>query len=348
MQNNNAQSLVSIIIPSYNSISLIDKCLRSVFRTSYPNIEVILIDDCSTDGSLEYVKTAFGSDPRLKITKNFTNIGPAASRNVGIKMAKGEYLAFVETDMEVEPNWIDEALKVLNSDKTIGAVYCKVRDLNERSRIQAAGLQILPHTGWVINIGLWEEDRGQYDWIRDTMAGAVGLIVKKEVIDRVEGFDEKLFHNIDDIDFCWRIWVAGYRIVTAPLAITYHWTFKPSKVRGKIIKKEVSEFHFNKAPMMLLKNYELKNLIRYLPACMILHFVRALLNLIRMDFLSFKAYCEANIWLLTNLRSSLKERYKVQSTRRFADKYIFDKVAMKSLKKYIIYSKEIRKKVLST
>jgi teichuronic acid biosynthesis glycosyltransferase TuaG len=136
---------VSIIIPSYNSMRFIGKCLRSVLATDYLNFEVILVDDCSIDGSLEYAKKTFGHDKRLKIIKNPKKLGPAASRNAGIRVATGDYLAFIETDIEVKPDRLKEALKVLTSDSLIGAVYCKVRDINERDRIQATGLLILPH-----------------------------------------------------------------------------------------------------------------------------------------------------------------------------------------------------------
>lgn len=332
---------VIIIIPSYNSMRFIGKCLRSILATDYPNFEVILVDDGSTDGSLEYVRKNFGYDKRLKIIKNPKRLGPAASRNIGIKVANGDYIAFIETDMEVEPNWLKEALKVLTSNSSIGAVYCKVRDTNEKDRIQAAGLLILPHTGWVVNVGLWEKDLGQYDDVRDTIAGAVGLVVKREVIDLIGGFDEKLTHNIDDIDYCWRIWLAGYRIVTAPKAVVYHWTFKPSNVREVTISESVSEYHFSKALRMVFKNYEIKSLIKYCPTCLALHFLRALVNIFRGNVIPIYSLFKAICFFLVNMRDNVIERHKMQRIRKFRDRQLLKRFSI-SLKEYFSYIRRVK------
>jgi len=319
----------------------IDKCLHSVLATDYPNFEVIFVDDGSTDGSLEYAKKTFGHDKRLKVIKNPKKLGLAASRNVGIRVATGDYIAFIETDMEVEPDWLKEALKILASYSSIGGVYCKVRDINERDRIQAAGLLILPHTGWVVNIGLWEKDLGQFDNLKDTMAGAVGLVVKRKVIDLIGNFDEKLTHNIDDIDYCWRIWLAGYRIVTAPKAIVYHWTFKPSKIRELTISERLWEYHFNKALRMIFKNYEAKSLLKYFPACLVLHFLRAIVNIFKGNVVPIYSLFKVIYFFLVNMRDNVIERHKVQRIRRFRDQQLLKRFAI-SLNDYFSYIKKVK------
>ena len=115
------EPLVSVIIVNRNGIELVEPCVRSVLANNYNNFEVIFVDNASNDGSLELVKRIFAEDLRLKIIENPGSLGPAVGRNVGARHAKGEYLAFLDNDTEVDKNWLIEFLKVLEKDKAIGA-----------------------------------------------------------------------------------------------------------------------------------------------------------------------------------------------------------------------------------
>jgi hypothetical protein len=315
-----------------------------VLNTNYPSFEVILIDDCSTDGSLELVKKIFGSDPRLKVTRNNKKSGPAASRNRGIKMAKGEYIAFIETDMEVDPNWLTELVKVLESDKTIGAAQSKVLDIKHQNFVQAVGIYIIPQTGWVINRGFGEEDnKGAHNDIKEVSMGAVGSVIKREVLSKVGNFDEKLVHNVDDIDLGWRVWLSGYRIVSVPMSITYHWTFKPGRIREKTTSRLNSEFHFNKIPRVFIKNYELKNLVKYLPCALIIMFYRAFINLVKKEPMPMIGLFKSILWNLRALQDTLTHRYRIQRViRRVPDDYIMQKIMVKNLLIYRRYLSKVR------
>jgi glycosyltransferase involved in cell wall biosynthesis len=127
--------LVSIIIPSYNSSILIERYLRLVLNTDYTDFEVIVVDDCSMDSNLKLVEDFSRRDARLKLVRKDNRSGPSATCNVGINVAKGMYIAFLETDVEIEPTWLKEIIKVLESDKSIRAAQSKVLDLHHRRRI---------------------------------------------------------------------------------------------------------------------------------------------------------------------------------------------------------------------
>src|SRR5690242_9081273 len=97
---NKSFPLVSIVIPCYNAEDFIKSCMRSVLKTTYPNYEIIIVDDMSTDGTYEYIKKTYSHNKKIILVRNQKNSGPSVTRNHGIKIAKGEYVAFIETDME--------------------------------------------------------------------------------------------------------------------------------------------------------------------------------------------------------------------------------------------------------
>jgi GT2 family glycosyltransferase len=331
---------VSIIIPSFNSLALIEKSLRSALASEYPNFEVVVVDDCSTDGSFELIHRISRTDSRLKVLRNQRNYGPSATRNAGIKAADGKYIVFFETDMEAEPNWLREMVRVLDDNSSIGAVQSKVLDINRRDLIQAVGVRYVPHIFWVISLGFGEKAE-LLNSSEEVSIGAVGSVVRRQVLEEVGGFDEKLVHNIDDIDLGWRIWLAGYRIISVPQAVTYHWTSKPSAVREKATPGLRSEFHFNKVPRVFLKNYEIKNLIRYIPWALGILFLRGLANLLRGNLKPLAGFLMACVWNIRVLPDTLRERRRIQAIRKVSDSYLMEKIMVKG-SIFSIYKKYFR------
>jgi GT2 family glycosyltransferase len=110
------EPLVSILILNYNGLKYVDKCLASILRTNYSNFEIIFIDNASIDGSCEYVERRYGDNLHLKIIKNERNYGFAKGNNIGARYAKGDYLVFLNVDTEVEPDWLRELVRLMDSD----------------------------------------------------------------------------------------------------------------------------------------------------------------------------------------------------------------------------------------
>jgi O-antigen biosynthesis protein len=98
--------LISVIILNYNGKKYLQNCISSVLQTTYPNFEVILVDNASTDQSLKTVKEKFAEDPRLKIIENNRNLGFSGGNNIGYNFSKGEYIAFLNNDTTVTPSWL--------------------------------------------------------------------------------------------------------------------------------------------------------------------------------------------------------------------------------------------------
>ncbi len=129
--------LVSVIILNYNGIDVVNRCLRSVLLTNYPCFEVILVDNASTDGSLQYIIDKFGRNERLKIVRSSVNRGFAGGNNLGLNYASGSYITLLNNDTEVQSDWLTEAIAVAEHDKRVGVVQSKLffwYNLDNRSK----------------------------------------------------------------------------------------------------------------------------------------------------------------------------------------------------------------------
>ncbi len=120
------QPMVSIVILNFNGKKFLNQCLDSVLQSDYRNFEVILVDNASTDGSIELVQKNFHQHSNLRIVTNGTNLGFAEGNNIGARAATGKYVVFLNNDTEVDPEWLQELLIVVESDKTVGAAQSKL------------------------------------------------------------------------------------------------------------------------------------------------------------------------------------------------------------------------------
>jgi GT2 family glycosyltransferase len=322
--------LVSILMPNYNGRELIGRCLRSVLNSNYHNFEVIVVDDCSVDDSAEIVRSI--NDERLKLVRTKVNSGPAAARNYGINFCNGKYIVFLDNDNEVDPSWISESVKIIQSDPLAAAAMCKIYEIHSDNLIQFAGLRLVPYTVWGFPIGFRERDEGQYDGVDVTWATTNGLMVTKEILSMVGGMDEKLYHYSEDLDFSLRILLTGYKILFSPNSKIYHMT-KPPELRNKITgeKEAFITFHLTKNSIRtMIKNYSFSSLIKYYPSLVLINIFRILRYLGNGDAKSAAAIIRAFHWNTINLEDTLTLRRHIQKDlRRVKDRDLFEKIAVK-------------------
>lgn len=315
---------ISIVIANFNGEKYLKDCLLSVFKTQYHTFEVIIIDDGSTDNSSKILKT-FSEKNKFKLIKNKKNLGPAESRNKGINKASGDILVFLDNDTKVDKNWLKELEETFLSDKTIGAAQCKIFDFKKREIIQEIGMKLNPYTGFGITLGRGQKDQGQFIHQEEIISLSAALAVRKEIAKKIGGFDQKLFHYTEDLDFSWRVWISGYRIVLTPNSKIYHYT-KEHDPTYKLY------FHLSKNSLrMLIKNYEIFNMIKYLPFSLLFNIMGAFSVLFRKRNVSaILGVLLGFVWNLFFLKDTLRERAKVQSLRRVSDTTIFNKIMISS------------------
>ncbi|MEM3609755.1 MAG: glycosyltransferase family 2 protein [Candidatus Anstonellales archaeon] len=212
--------LVSIIILNYNGEKFIKRCLSSVLDTTYPRLEIIVIDNGSTDNSYEIIKQY---ESKVKLIRIPYNIGYSAGNNLGIKVSKGDYIVLLNNDTIVNPSWISELVKVAESDQSIGILGCKVYYLGTKI-IQHAGGKLNIYSDTLPHTGAFEKDHGQYNEIKDVdYVSGVAMMINRKIIEKIGLLDVDYFLYWEDVDYCYRAKKAGYRVVYVPTAIIYHY-----------------------------------------------------------------------------------------------------------------------------
>ena len=173
--------LISIIILNYNSTKVTCEFLESTKKLTYPNYEILVIDNASTIDPTEEIESQ--NFPFTKLIVNDTNLGFAGGNNMGIKMALGSYVFVVNNDTEVTPNLLEILIEPFFHDSKIGVVCPKIKYFEKPEIIQYAGYQKMnPYTGRAFSIGGYEKDIGQYDKpVFTNSAHGAAMLVKKEI-----------------------------------------------------------------------------------------------------------------------------------------------------------------------
>lgn len=332
--------LASIIIVNYNGERFLNRCLKSVLETDYPNFEVILVDNGSSDAGIRQLGSKFANNKRLRIIKNKVNVGWAGGNDIGISCARGEYLVFLNNDTEVDDRWIWELVKVMDSDDSIGAAQSKLLLMDHPTRYDCAG-GFLDYYGTTHVRGNFEKDVGQYQEIDEifTCKGA-SMIVRRRVIDKVGLFDPTYIFSYDDTDLCWRIWLAGYRIVFVPSSVVYHKGGGTAPQEGpRYVFFEAYLDNRNRI-MTLLKNYEMRNLGRYLIPWIMLEIQRIILMGLKgykpLNALYSLNSAKAILWNLVHIDYVWEKRLYVQNiVRSLPDAEVMPKMKLKKMSEKI-------------
>ncbi len=319
---------VSIILPCYNAMLSLEQCLRSLAKTKYPNFEIIALDDRSSDGSYETLQKFFKSHPKLKskLFQNQQNSGPSKTRNQAVSFSKKKYIAFVETDMEFEPTWLQELVNYIHAHSDVAAVCGKSCDLKNKKILAGLGVEFDPATFNVVPVGHLS-NRNDFNLIREVGLGAVGTVFRRDLFLKVGGFDEKFGHNIDDIDLSWRLWVMGYRQMSVPKSISYHWISK--KLSQRSTPQIASEIITHKVFRVFIKNYELKSILWFAPQLIAYQLVRVVKNLFSGNLKPMIGFIGGWYWNICNLKDSIYNRKLIQNYRRLSDSQIINKIGYK-------------------
>jgi len=241
---------VTAFIINYNGRDFLEELITSLQAQTYRDFEVRMIDNGSSDDSISYVESSF---PRVKVMAMNENIGFARAGNLAVRSCLSPYVIFLNSDLKLEPRWLEELVAAADSDPSVAAVAPKMLLYDRPHLINGVG-GAMNYLGYTWDRGMLEEDRGQYDEPAEVIfAPAAAALFRREAFIRVGLFDERYFMYHEDVDLGWRLWIAGHRIITAPKAVAYHHfggTTKESK--GMAWRELIGERNNIRA---LLKNY---------------------------------------------------------------------------------------------
>lgn len=219
--------LVSVIIVNYNGKDYLEECLKNLMKSTYKKFEVILVDNNSTDDSVEFVKSSYPSITIIKLDKNY---GFAEPNNVGSKIAKGELLLFLNNDTKPTANFITEMITVIQKDPKIA--ICQSLLLKPNGDVDSSG-------DFIDNIGRVYSKRTKLQKVEQILsARGAAMLVRKNIFWKLGGFDKNFFASFEDVDLGWRAWMWGYKVVVVPSSVVYHYS-------GGTIKELESQVRFH-------------------------------------------------------------------------------------------------------
>lgn len=210
--------LVSIIVLNWNRKNLLKRCIDSIQSQTYKPVEIVLVDNGSHDGSAEYVRENF---PGVKLICNAENYGFCGGNNIGIKEAKGRYIALMNNDAVIQPDCIEEMVKTIRKGTDIGAVATKILLEDKPSIIDAAGIGICMD-GLSIGRGRMEEAAGYEEEAEVFFVSDCVSLYRREMLDDIGLYDEDFFAYAEETDLGWRARLKGWRTIYNPKAVAVH------------------------------------------------------------------------------------------------------------------------------
>lgn len=264
---------VSVVVVNLNGRHHLEPCFQSLLAQDYPadQLELILVDNGSADGSLELMRERF---PTVRVIRNAANVGFAPAVNQGAAAAGGRYLALLNNDARADPGWVSAMVRAIEAGEERGVACVGARILDwEGERIDFVtggasihGLGFQFHHGFPIGAVQVGEHEALF-----ACGGA--MLVERRVFLEVGGFDEDYFAYYEDVDFGWRLWVLGYRVLIAPQATIYH---RHHGTSSRMQSYQLHTLFERNALMTVIKNYDEANLGRVLSTSLLGVFQRIL------------------------------------------------------------------------
>lgn len=246
---------VDIVILNFNTKQILQQCLPNVVKhSSVPGCNVVVVDNASTDGSAEWVKTNY---PEIELIVLPKNLGFAGGYNEALNGRKADYFVLLNSDAEPEENWIEPMFDLVHKHADLGAIQPKIKDYFNREKFEYAGAAggFIDKFGYPFCkgriFGHVEIDNGQYN-SEDKLFWASGaaMFIKREAWEKANGLDVEFFAHMEEIDLCWRIQLLGYTIYQCSNSTVYH--MGGATLSNQNPKK--TYLNFRNSLLMLFKN----------------------------------------------------------------------------------------------
>ena len=214
------QPLVSAIVVNWNGVDCVDACLASLLCQTWPALEIIVVDNGSSDGSRELIRARYGS--RITLIESPVNLGFAGGNNLGIRAAKGAYVALLNNDAVAEPEWVTALVRAAEADRLIGMCASKILVLGDAGLVDSAGL-LLSADGIGRGRGRLEPDGEAYAGAAEALIpSGCAALYRRAMLDEIGLFDADFFAYCEDADLGLRGRLAGWGCRYVPTAVVHH------------------------------------------------------------------------------------------------------------------------------
>jgi len=217
---------VAVVILNWNGIKHLREFLPSVLSSVYPNLDIIVGDNASTDGSVEFIRQEY---PSIQVVQNDDNYGFTGGYNRVLAKVEADYYILLNSDVEVSPGWITPVIELMESDPLIAAAAPKIRAYNQKEYFEHAGAAggFIDAYGYPFCQGRIfyeiEQDNGQYQQSGEVFwATGAAMFVKSKCWRDAGGFDERFFAHMEEIDLCWRLKNMGYKVIYCAESEVFH------------------------------------------------------------------------------------------------------------------------------
>jgi len=304
--------LVSFIILNWNGKKRLEKCLSSIQKLQYPNKEIIIVNNGSTDDSASFVKKYY---PEITVIELRRNVGYAKGKNIGVSKAKGKYILALDNDTAVTSNFLLPLVEDLEKDSSIGIVQPQIRSMIKSNLLDSV-CAFLTFTGFLYYIGHMKSyKKAIYSQpiFGYSIKGACFLMRKKDYLS-LGGLDETFISYVEETDLCHRVWLNGKKVLYDPKSVIYHWGGGDTQIMEA---NEASIFRsFKNRIVSYLKNLSVIELVKILPVHIIFSELIIMAFLLRFQFKKAVAVQYGVIYPFLHLESIFEKRAYIQKKIR--------------------------------
>lgn len=310
----NMRPLVSVVILNWNGKEHLIRCLTSLSIVSYKPLEIIVVDNNSRDDSVSVVKKKFS---KVKIVANSTNRGFSGGNNDGIIVSRGKYVFILNNDTEVEKNFLEPLVTLMEKDSSIGCVQPRLIYGDDHSMLNAVG-SYLTSTGFLYHYGYRKRvDDPKYN-SRLTIYSAKGaaMMLRKSALDRVGTFDEVFIIYFEETDLCHRLWLSGYKVIYEPSSLVYH--YEAVDTHKQMENAYIMYLSYRNRIASYIKNLSIPSILRLFPILCLFYIVSCALYPV--------AVLRALMWNIRMFPKTIDKRRLVQRERKVSDSLLFQTI----------------------
>lgn len=316
-------SKVSIIIPTWNGRKLLKNCLESLQKQTFKDFDILVVDNGSSDGTVEFVENDY---PNIKLIIFKKNTGFAFAVNAGIKASKADYLILVNNDTKLDKRCVEYLVKAAEAQIQVGMVAAKMLNYHNPKLIDSVG-DYIDEVGHANNIGLGENDGPKFDKPDEVfLVTGGGSLFKRQVFDRIGFFDEDYFAYMEDVDLCFRAQLKGFKGWYEPKAVIYH----IHKATSSKNKPFLEYLQFRNMMQTIIKDFPMQHFLKNFNLVKII-----LVNINTVLYLTINGFfwsaIKAEVYIFLNFFKLLRKRKQIQSDIEVPIDYILENIRPKKL-----------------